>query len=195
MCTFLDFYVTLLKFVNYKLYQTIGYVYPPDCVEESSSAHYMNYEFRKPQSLAENDDEKYKIDEEFQNIAEDSKSKNLLFSGLHFYLSTEVPRDSLEYVILAMGGTVTYEFDASNQAITHVITDREKANVTVVASKEYVQPQWVYDSVNFKKLLNVKDYWHNLKELPAHISPFFDENDAERYIPDRERELAGLPTA
>ena len=62
-----------------------------------------------------------------------------------------------------MGGTVTYEFDPKNQVITHVITDREKPNVQVVSSKEYVQPQWVYDSINFKKLLNVKDYKYDVK--------------------------------
>lgn len=82
---------------------------------------------------------------------------------MHFYLSTEVPRYSLEFVILAMGGTITYDFDPKNQTITHVITDREKPNVQVVASKEYVQPQWLYDCVNFKKLLNVKEYWYNVK--------------------------------
>ena len=79
-----------------------------------------------------------------------------MFSGLHFYLSTEVPRESLEYVILALGGTVTFQFEENNQNITHVITDRENLNVPNMKTKEYVQPQWVYDSVNFNKLLNVK---------------------------------------
>lgn len=108
-----------------------------------------------------------------------------------FYLSTEVPRESLEYVILAMGGHVTYDFNASSTTITHIITDREKPNVALVKTKEYVQPQWVYDSINFNKLLNVKEYWYDVKQLPAHVSPFFDENDTERYVPEREKELRG----
>jgi hypothetical protein len=45
----------------------------------------------------------------------------------------------------------------------------------------------VFDSVNFNKLLNVKEYWHDVKQLPPHISPFFDENDTERYVPEREK--------
>ncbi len=113
------------------------------------------------------------------------QNKKLLFSGLCFYLSTEVPREALEFVVLAMGGKVTYEFDPKNISITHVITDREKLNVEYAKTKEYVQPQWVFDSINFNKLLNVREYWHDVKQLPPHISPFFDENDTERYVPER----------
>ena len=54
-----------MKFVNFKLYATLGYVYPPDCQDENSSSSFINWVFRKPQNAAENDDEKYKIDEEF----------------------------------------------------------------------------------------------------------------------------------
>lgn len=50
MCTFLDFYITLMKFVNFKLYGTLGYVYPPDCQDENSPSSFMNWIFRKPQN-------------------------------------------------------------------------------------------------------------------------------------------------
>lgn len=65
-----------------------------------------------------------------------------------------MPRYSLEYVILACGGEVT--LDNTDSSITHVIADRD--NIKKEKTKEYVQPQWVYDSVNFDKLLNVKEY-------------------------------------
>lgn len=55
--------------------------------------------------------------------------------------------------------------------------------------------------MNFSKLLNVKDYWigkvnfYLFQTLPAHISPFVNENDEQRYIPDREKELRGMETS
>lgn len=72
--------------------------------------------------------------------------------------------------------------DSNDSTITHVITDRE--GIQREKTKEYVQPQWVYDCVNFNRLLNVKEYQVG-KALPPHISPFVDENDTERHVPER----------
>lgn len=146
MSTFLDFYIVLLKFVNFKLYSTAGFQYPP--IEQDSTT-YQGYEF-KPIQVNQGEEERYKIDEQFKN--KQNENRNLLFANLKFYLSTEVPRYSLEYVILAFGGQVSLE--ENDSTITHVITDRQ--NIKPQKTKEYVQPQWVYDSVNFEKLLNVK---------------------------------------
>ena len=57
-----------------------------------------------------------------------------------FQLSTEVPRLSLEFVILSFGGTCCYSGDGQiidDKLITHIITERslEKSR-----TKEYVQP-------------------------------------------------------
>ena len=117
MSTFLDFYIVLLKFVNYKLYTEAKLEYPP--IEQDSTT-YQGYQF-KGLSANEVDDDRYKIDEEFNN--KEGDNKNLLFANLKFYLSTEVPRYSLEYVILAFGGQVS--LDTNDSTITHVITDRE----------------------------------------------------------------------
>jgi pescadillo protein len=59
MSTFLDFYIVLLKFVNYKLYTEAKLEYPP--IEQDPTT-YQGYEF-KNLSTDENDDDRYKIDE------------------------------------------------------------------------------------------------------------------------------------
>jgi pescadillo len=160
MATFLDFYLVLLKFVNYKLYSEAHLEYPP---LEQDATSYQGYQLR-PIVNNDNEDERYQIDEEFQGKQTDDK--NLLFANLKFYLSTEVPRYSLEYVILAFGGAVT--LDSNDSSVTHVITDRD--GVSREKTKEYVQPQWVYDSLNFSKLLNVKEYQVG-KVTPSLCSP------------------------
>ena len=71
---------------------------------------------------------------------------------------------------------------------------------------EYVSPQYIVDSVNNLYLLPTKPYTPGQVSLllliqvqpaPPHLSPFVD-NEAEGYIPDRQREintLAGVATA
>lgn len=66
MCTFLDFYITLIKFVNFKLYSSLGCSYPPEQTEENTN--YLGYQINKLPKSAVEGDEKYKIDEEFKNI-------------------------------------------------------------------------------------------------------------------------------
>lgn len=57
--------------------------------------------------------------------------------------------------------------------ITHYIVDRNPEFITFIDNKEYVQPQWIFDCVNNKKLLPVSEYLPG-KKLPPHLSPFFE---------------------
>lgn len=90
MTTFLDFYLVLLKFVNFKLYSSLNIQYPP--VEQDSTT-YQGYEFNAVEQGQQQEDERYQIDQEFKE--KEQGIVTLLFSGLKFYLSTEVPRYSL----------------------------------------------------------------------------------------------------
>mmetsp|Transcript_33575 Transcript_33575/g.30509 ORF Transcript_33575/g.30509 Transcript_33575/m.30509 type:complete len:90 (+) Transcript_33575:253-522(+) len=80
--------------------------------------------------------------------------KGDLFEGMVFYCSREVPRYSLEFVILAFGGQVLWDSNEKsnhdNESITHVITDRDPKFIKMQKNREYIQPQWIYDCINNK---------------------------------------------
>jgi len=57
-------------------------------------------------------------------------------------------------------------------------------------SRYYIQPQWVFDSVNARKLLPVKDYFPD-EVLPPHLSPFVEETEGEYVPPEKQKLLSG----
>ncbi len=49
-------------------------------------------------------------------------------------------------------------------------------------SRQYVQPQWVFDSANFRVLAKAELYTVGMVP-PPHLSPFV-QNEEEGYVPD-----------
>ena len=66
------------------------------------------------------------------------------------------------------------------------VVDRESVPHTFIG-REYIQPQWVYDSVNEGLPLPVHEYFQGVK-LPVHLSPFIDDQK-RGYVPDRRLQL------
>jgi len=131
-----------------------------------------------------------KFEKESEQLIDNEASiRKRLFSGLTFFLSREVPRGYLELICLSYGARVGWEGDdspitANDPTITHFIVDRPKLPASFNSypkSREYIQPQWVFDCSNFRFLLPVKKYSIG-SSLPPHLSPWVN-NEEEGYKP------------
>ncbi|KAF7819534.1 pescadillo-like protein [Senna tora] len=247
MLNFLQFYETLLGFVNFRLYHSINVKYPPILdprLEELAAdlyalSRYVNTNARlsvlnseadnlvgseqdeAKQIGAQSEGEKSELrlaqlqhqlpsnepgalmhlvedvsgeDEEDQDTRECKK----LFKDMKFFLSREVPRESLLFIIPAFGGIVSWEgegapFGESDQSITHQIVDREGQG-HMFLSREYVQPQWIYDCVNARIILPTEDYIVG-RIPPPHLSPFVDNEEEGAYVPDYAKTIKRLQAA
>ncbi|KMT03757.1 hypothetical protein BVRB_8g189050 [Beta vulgaris subsp. vulgaris] len=226
MLTFLEYYETLLAFVNFKLYHNINVKYPPilDSRLEALAADLYALSRLIASSSKEQDNHKLlsQLDESEVTLAqlqhqlapsepgalmhlveeteieddadEETKECRSLLKDMRFFLSREVPREPLLFVISAFGGMVSWEgdgapFDESDPSITHQIVDRPSQN-HMFLSREYIQPQWVFDTVNSRIILPTEDYLVG-RVPPPHLSPFVD-NEAEGYVPDYAQKIKEL---
>ncbi|XP_073154777.1 pescadillo homolog isoform X2 [Henckelia pumila] len=127
----------------------------------------------------------------------DTRECKNLFKTVTFFLSREVPTESLLFVIPAFGGTVSWEgegapFEESDQSITHQVVDRP-TQYHKFLSRDYIQPQWVYDCVNARILLPTEKYMVGCVP-PPHLSPFVDD-EAEGYVPEYAEAIKRLKAA
>jgi len=209
MSVFVEFYTTMLGFTNFRLYNHLNLTYPPklvgvdnaDSVNDEMVAA-LNQSLHRtvmPDEVPELDvipmtDDSAAI-EAARLEAEAVQAQSKLFEGLKFYLGREVPRDPLVFMIRCMGGEASWcstaafgsTYQEDDDRVTHQISDRE-----VIANKKlgrfYVQPQWIFDSINRRKRLNEKDYALG-ETLPPHLSPFIADRRVGDYVPPEEKAL------
>ncbi|ORX57441.1 hypothetical protein DM01DRAFT_1334064 [Hesseltinella vesiculosa] len=203
MSTFLDFYVTLMGFVNYRLYNEINATYPPNLddgfrldkqkvgstnTEADDEAAEELDEFKESDQQDDQDANAVSLSE-IQQASQEVKNLKELFKSHVFFLSRETPRYALEFMIRSCGGQVSWDastggsppFDESDERITVQVSDRPKVNRRVM-SRTYVQPQWIADCVNARKMLKSSLYAPG-ELLPPHLSPFVVAKDGD-YVPD-----------
>lgn len=130
-----------------------------------------------------------------------STDPSTLFADTTFFLSRETPRQPLEFILRAFGckrigwdsvlGEGAFTHNELDPSITHQVVDRPplvaveddasgaEDNQTAqklqqanrVPGRTYVQPQWVWDSVNDEELKHPAAYAPG-SQLPPHMSPF-----------------------
>lgn len=123
------------------------------------------------------------------------------FRNLKVFVNREVPLRPIYFTLLCGGvAEVGWErgagatssagpgsaFAAGSKNITHQIVDRPTDQLEIRPGREYVQPQWVFDSFNLGCQLPIAPYAPG-RAPPPHLSPFVDDK-AEGYIP-RQREI------
>lgn len=126
---------------------------------------------------------------------------NSLFSNFTIYLSRETPRQPLEFILKSFGckrvgwdavlGGGAFTTDELDPSITHQIVDRPPLQASMdedgdgednqtsqklaanrrVPGRIYIQPQWVWDSVNDSEMKEPHLYAPGTS-LPPHLSPF-----------------------
>lgn len=114
---------------------------------------------------------------------EQNKRIGTLFDGKKVFLNREVPREMLVFLIRACGGECSWDrttafgatFDEQDKSIAYQVVDRPLEKSQQVINRYYLQPQWVFDSINARKLLPVEPYFVDQK-LPPHLSPFVDNS-------------------
>lgn len=220
MLTFIEFYTTMLGFINFQLYHNMNLHYPPQLKinntdETTTFCQEVDFNDEKLAALTlslksattetedaiECDDfptEDGTNEAESQKQArleeEEDKSFRRMFNGLKFYLSREVPRDGLVFIIRSFEGEVSWDdsvavgatFKETDESITHQISDRPMTQNQRI-NRKYIQPQWLFDCVNSKRLLPIDDYVVGAV-LPPHLSPFVDEQQGD-YIPPERKQL------
>merc|ERR1711872_1004408 len=209
MSVFVEFYTTMLGFTNFRLYNGLNITYPPKlvgCDAEDSSNDEMVAALNQSLHRTVMPDEVPELDvipmtddtaaiEAARKEAEAVEQQTKLFNGLKFFLGREVPRDPLVFMIRCMGGEASWcstaasgsSYTEDDDRVTHQIADRD-----VIANKKlgrfYVQPQWIFDSINRRKRLNEKDYALG-ETLPPHLSPFIADRRIGDYLPPEEKAL------
>ena len=120
----------------------------------------------------------------------DADAAGHLFRGCVFFLGRETPRDALSFLIRACGGAVAWDGPGSahaesDAAITHQVVDRPSPAAARVAGREYVQPQWLFDSLNFRIRCPTAPYAPGVVP-PPHLSPFVAgaSGATDTYAPD-----------
>ncbi|XP_017788096.1 PREDICTED: pescadillo homolog, partial [Habropoda laboriosa] len=135
MSTFVEFYIIMLGFVNYRLYNNLNLYYPPKLTTSDNSEKVLVDEeayvseriaalnvplVNMDPSVQSPEDEELEMDqftnegdaqklEEARKEAEKVKKLKTLFKGLKVFLNREVPREPLVFILRCFGAEVSWD--------------------------------------------------------------------------------------
>lgn len=218
MSIFVEFYTIMLGFVNYRLYQSMNLVYPPqfqesleqnidnehDFVSERIAA--LNINLLKTDNTVVDDDENdidielltndgdsAKIIKMKEDLKDQKKLKNL-FKGLNFYINREIPREPLVFIIRCLGGQVSWDsklFKGASFNESNEIITHQIIDRPLIGRK-YISRDYIQPQWVFDCCNQIKLLPTNKYfigvDLPPHLSPFVDP-DRDSYVPPEERAL------
>lgn len=211
MLTFNEFYTTLMKFVCFRLYKQQGWNYPPERSSHGPEMAKFNLDLTAVAGeVPECDEQEEKrveqaVLKDFGKEAEEikamhktaiSRNAGKTFDGLKIFINRECPFHALYFVLRAGGAEVGWQIPNSplkedDPFITHQIVDKPSSALgTLRDGREYIQPQWVFDSFNCAMALPVGPYGVD-KALPPHLSPFVNDEE-EGYIPEQRKVLDAM---
>ncbi|KAL6269025.1 hypothetical protein ACE6H2_025936 [Prunus campanulata] len=190
MLNFLEFYEALLAFVNCHLYHSINVRYPPildprlEAVAADLYALSRYFDANSQSSAWDRQTPSLsgsgKV--ESQQIGPSIDESELRLARLQHQLPSNEPG-----VLMHLVGDVPGEDKEDNDTreckklfkdmkffLNREIIDRPRHDGKI-CGRQCVQPQWVYDCVNARIILQTGDYLVG-RDLPPHLSPF-DDND------------------
>ncbi|XP_042233628.1 pescadillo-like [Homarus americanus] len=217
MTVFLDFYITLLGFVNFRLYHSLNIHYPPKLqgmkrgeeeeeASESSivSGRVASLNIPLQRNKVDDNDEEGGIDMHLLEEDEDKlkaareeqqkkKKQQSLFKGLKFFLNRETNLESLTFVIRSCMGEVSWQ-SSTAEGSTFLETDEAITHQIVdrpMHQQNYLSRYYIQPQWVYDcvnaRLLLPVQDYFPGVNLPAHLSPFEKENDL--YIPPEKKLL------
>lgn len=190
---YVSLYINMLKMINFRLYADKSMIYPPTFDRkiflQDGGIDSITIHKNENISMIENihNMQVDLLDEQEKNEYENKKTR--IFENCTFFISKELPVNTFKFILTALNAKVGWDestsplspFNEDCELITHQITEK-KIKEDAKMGRVYVHPQWVVDSMNFDKMLDINNYLIG-KEIPPHLCPFENYANGE-YMPD-----------
>lgn len=219
MMTFIEFYTTMIGFVNFQLYHNVNLHYPPqlninskegdeqtfcqdiDLDDERLAALTLSLKATLDDKTENVELDKFTNDEE--NEEKDSTKEEAekeqkflsLFKDMKFYINREVPREALVFVLRCFGGEVSWD-ETVGIGSTYKPTDECITHHIIdrpIVDDQRIDRKYIQPQWVFD-CINARQLlpvndYVPGAMLPPHLSPFVEEEEGDYIPPERKQML------